>query len=247
MLTAIYATAFYLATALLLVGVMFKCWRYAKVPQPLVIPTTPAPVTRGGVVLRLLREVFLFSSLFKANKWTWTLGMLFHYGMLLALIRHLRYFTEPVWGWVVMMQWLGVYAGFAMFLGLLGLLLRRFVVDRVRYISSPSDYLSLVLLALIAFTGLMMKWVSHTDVVMVKAFARGLMTFDWSPLPTDFLLLSHLALVILLMLVFPVSKMMHAPGVLFSPTLNMVDNPREKRSVAPWAKTKPSTLSEKEN
>ncbi len=185
--------------------------------------------------MRMTREVTLFESLFKGNKWTWVLGILFHYGMLIALLRHLRYFTDPVWGWVAMIQWVGIYAGFAMLIGLAGLFARRVFVDRVRYISSPSDYLILLLLFMIGFSGLMMKYVSHTDVIAVKEFIRGVMTFHWSPMPTDLPLIIHFTLVILLMIIFPISKMIHAPGVFFSPTRNMVDNPREKRHVAKWA------------
>ena len=61
------------------------------------------------------------------------------------------------------------------------------------------------------------------------------MRFDWQPLPADPLLLVHLTLVALLMIVFPISKLMHAPGLLFSPTRNQVDNPREARHLAAWA------------
>ena len=235
MLTAIYAIGFYVATFILIVGVLVKIIRYARVPSPLVIPTTPAPTTTGGVALRVMREVTLFESLFKGNKWTWTLGILFHYGMLVALLRHLRYFTDPVWGWVGMIQWLGVYAGFAMLIGLAGLFVRRLFVDRVRYISSPSDYLILALLIMIAFSGLMMKYVAHTDIIAVKEFIRGVITFNWSPMPADIPLIVHFTLVIILMIIFPISKMIHAPGVFFSPTRNMADNPREKRHVAAWA------------
>jgi nitrate reductase gamma subunit len=61
------------------------------------------------------------------------------------------------------------------------------------------------------------------------------MRSDWQPLPADRILLVHLALVALLMIVFPVSKLLHAPGVFFSPTRNQVDNPREKRWTAGWS------------
>ena len=61
------------------------------------------------------------------------------------------------------------------------------------------------------------------------------MYFDWQPMPADPVLMIHLGLVIVLMIVFPLSKLLHAPGVFFSPTRNQVDNPREKRHVAPWA------------
>jgi hypothetical protein len=93
----------------------------------------------------------------------------------------------------------------------------------------------LMLLIGIAASGLMMKYVAHTDIVSLKAFALGLIHFDWQPLPADPVLLVHLSLVLILMFIFPVSKLLHAPGVFFSPSRNQVDNPREKRHLAPWA------------
>lgn len=234
-LTVIYALLLYAATFMLVAGLAWRVNRYARTPSPLKIPTTPAPTSVPGVVLRMLGEVVLFTSLFKANKPTWLFGWLFHFGLLVVLLGHLRFFIEPVWGWVVTAQQLGVYAGSGMLAGLAGLWLRRMVVDRVRYISAPSDHLMLALLVAIAAAGLLMRTVSHTDIVAVKAFALGLLVFDWQPLPADGPLLVHLALVAVLMMVFPVSKLLHAPAVFFSPTRVQVDNPREQRHVARWA------------
>ena len=234
-LTVTFALAFYAAFGLLVWGVFVKCRQYARTPAPLKIPTTPAPTTQAGVVARMAREVFLFESLFKATKWTWLFGWIFHISLALVAARHLRYFTEPVWWWVAMIQWLGLYAGIAMVVGLLGLWARRILVDRVRYISAPSDHLMLALLVAIAGTGLGMKYLTHTDVVAAKAFFLGLMRFDWQPLPPDLMLLAHLTLVLALMVVFPFSKLLHAPGVFFSPTRNQIDNPRERRHLADWA------------
>jgi nitrate reductase gamma subunit len=183
----------------------------------------------------MFRELVFFESLFKSNKWIWIFGWLFHYGMFLVLARHLRYFTNPVWTWVDLIQPFGKYAAFAMAAGLLGLWVRRLVVDRVRYITALSDHLMLALLFAIAGTGLMMDYVTHTDIVGVKAFFLGLMYFDWQPIPTNPVLLAHLGLVATLMIIFPISKLLHAPGVFFSPTRNQVDNPREQRHLAPWA------------
>ena len=235
MMSVLYALLFYVATALFVGGLFVKIRQYARTPAPLKIPTTPAPTTQSGVAYRMFREVALFESLFKSNKWIWILGYLFHVGLALVLLRHFRYFTDPVWWWVELVQPFGIYAGFAMVLGLLGLLGRRIVIERIRYISGPSDYLMLLLLILIGFTGLMMKFVNHTDVVMVKQFMTGLLVFDIRELPTDGPLLIHLALVAVLMIIFPISKLLHAPGIFFSPSRNQVDNPRERRHVAPWA------------
>lgn len=234
-LTIVYACLFYAATAMLVFGLGYKIYGYARTPAPLKIPTTPAPTTQSGVVWRMAREVVLFESLFKATKWTWLFGWLFHATLLLVLIRHLRYFQEPVWTIVALAQPFGLYAAFGMVIGLGGLWARRFLVDRVRYISTPSDHLMLALLLAIALSGLSMKYVSHTDIVSLKAFMLGLMTFNWQPLPQDPLLLLHLFLVATLMTIFPISKLLHAPGLFFSPSRNQADNPREHRYVSAWA------------
>ena len=238
--SVVYALAFYAATAILVIGVVRKIVQYAKTPAPLKIPTMPAPVTQGGVVVRMASEVVLFNSLFKSNKWIWIFGWMFHFALLLAFFRHLRYvispdsFLMPIIGFE-MVQSFGKYAGFAMLAGLAGLFARRIFVDRVRYISSPSDYLMLLLIMGIAATGMLMSFVVHTDIVMLKEFMLGLLVFSIQPLPTDLNLLIHLGLVIALMIIFPVSKLLHAPGLFFSPTRNQVDNSRDKRHLAPWA------------
>ena len=235
LLTILYAALFYAATALLVAGLVRKIVDYARTPAPLKIPTTPAPLTPGGVGLRMTRELLFFESLFRSSKWTWIFGWMFHVALLLVLLRHLRYFQEPVWLPVVWIQPFGLYAGFAMVGGLAGLWARRFLVDRVRYISTPSDHLMLALLGAIGLTGLGMRFVAHTDIVAVKAFMLGLMRLDLQPLPAQPLLLLHLGLVALLMIVFPISKLLHAPGVFFSPTRNQADTSREARHVAAWA------------
>lgn len=234
-LTIFFALLFYLATALLVGGLAYKIYIYSRTPAPLKIPTMPAPTTTAGVVMRMGREVVLFESLFKSNKWIWIFGWLFHVGLLLVLLRHLRYFTEPVWGWVVLIQPFGRYAAFAMIAGLLGLWARRLLVDRVRYISTPSDHLMLALLVGIGLSGAAMSFVVHTNIVGLKEFMLGLMLFDWQPLPADPILLAHLSLVALLMIIFPISKLLHAPGIFFSPTRNQADNSRDTRHLAPWA------------
>jgi nitrate reductase gamma subunit len=235
MATVFFGVLFLLATAVFAGGLAYQIYDYARTPAPLKIPTTPAPTTHRGVALRLLREVLLFESLFKSSLWTWVFGWLFHAGLALVLVRHLRYFTEPVGAWVAYAQPFGIYAGFAMAAGLAGLWVRRLAVARVRYISTPSDHLMLALLLAIAVSGLAMKYIAHTDVVAVKAFTLGLMLVDWQPLPADGLLYVHLALVALLMLIFPFSKLLHAPGLFFSPTRNQADDPREARHLSTWA------------
>jgi nitrate reductase gamma subunit len=233
-----FGLLFVVATIIFIAGLAVKIARYARTPAPLKIATTPAPTSKTGVVMRLFREVVFFESLFKGTKWTWLFSWMFHLALMLVLIRHLRYFIDPawvpgiLWSALELAQPFGKYAGFAMAGGLGGLFLRRILVDRVRYISAPSDYLMLILLMLIGASGLMMSFVGHTDIVAIKQF----FTFAGGTLPADPPLLIHLFLVAVLMIIFPFSKLLHVPGVFFSPTRNQVDNPREQRHIAPWAK-----------
>ena len=172
---------FYFAAAILFVGLAYRIYEYATIPAPLKIPTPPAPMTQKGVAVRIFREVVFFESLFSATKWTWLFSWLFHLALLLAAFRHLKYFTDPVWFWVSfeLVQVAGHYAAYLMLFGLLGLFARRVFVDRVRYISSPSDYLILVLIIAIAGSGLMMKWFP-SDILAIKLFFVGLLTFNFS-------------------------------------------------------------------
>ena len=250
-LSVVYAVLLYGAFIFMLVGLGLRIVKYIKTPAPLKIPTTPAPTTRAGVGLRLFKEVVFFESLFKSNKWIWIFGFLFHFSLLLAFLRHLRYAMDPsniLWPIVSfdLVQIFGMYASWTMVLGLLGLLARRIFVDRVRYISSPSDYLMLLLLIAIAVTGMMTTFVDHLHVAQFKQFVHGLVTFSFGTnIPAHSLILTHLALVALLMIIFPLSKLLHAPGVFFSPTRNQVDNSREKRHLADWAQPLDATRGSK--
>lgn len=241
MTSILFAILFYIATLMFVVGTLYRIGIYTRTPAPLKIPTTPAPINTGGVVLRMMREVFLFESLFKANLWTWAAGWLFHASLVLVLLRHLRYFTEPVWAWVAFIQPFGMYAGITMVLGVAGLWARRIFVERIRYISTPSDHLMLALFVAIGVSGLVMSFVEHTDVIAVKGFMLGLMYFAWlhadgQTLPSNFVLYAHLFMVAVLLMIFPVSKLLHAPGLFFSPSRNQADNPRDKRHISAWAK-----------
>lgn len=237
-LSSVFNLLAYLAAAIFLVGFLRKVVLYFQTPSPLKIPTTPAPKTAGGVVMRLIPEVLLFRSLLKggtAEKILWFGGWVFHVSFLLIVLRHLRFFTYPVPGWVMSFQQIGIWAGLIFPLALLILIVRRFTNDRLAVISLFQDYFILVLIILIGLTGLLLKYFIRTNLVDVKAFILGLLTFSPVQMPDSPLFLIHFSLVLLLLVYFPFSKLMHAWGVLVSPTRSQADNPREVRHLTPWA------------
>ena len=214
-----------------------------------------------GVIGRMALEVLAFRSLFRntrveilpekekvnyiADKALWAAALAFHWAMFIVVLRHFRFFIEPVPAWVEMLQsvdgffqvGLPVYyiTTFLMVAGLAYLLARRIYDDKVRYISLPSDYFALYLLIGIALTGILMRHVEKIDVVQVKAAIAGWASFQpVSPVGVGPWYFVHVALVSVLLIYFPFSKLMHAPGVFLSPTRNLANTNRIRRHINPW-------------
>jgi nitrate reductase gamma subunit len=264
----------YAAVATFIVGIAAQVVRWAKSPVPFRIPTTCGqqralswiendaldnPHTTGGVLKRMFLEVFLFRSLFRntrtklvdgnavygSTKWLWLGALAFHYAFFVILIRHLRFFLQPVPGLISALD-----AGDSFFqiglpplyqtdlvilAALTFLLARRLFEPQVRYISFASDFFPLVLIGAIATTGALMRYFVRVDVTAIKQFAMGLATFSPAvPQGVGALFFAHLLLVCTLLAYFPFSKLLHAPGVFLSPTRNLANTSREVRHINPW-------------
>lgn len=231
----------YVAVLIFVTGFLSKVIIYFKTPSPLRIPVTPAPKTTFGVVIRLIPELLFFRSLLRggtADKILWFGGWFFHVSFLLIILRHSRYFIYPVPGWIMSVQQIGIWAAYIFPIALLILILRRFLNDRLVVISLFQDYFVLILILCIGLTGLLLKFFLRTNLVDVKAFILGLLTFSPTTVPDSPLFLMHFSLVLLLLIYFPFSKLMHAWGVLINPTRVQRDTPREVRHVTPWAESR---------
>ncbi len=264
----------YLALAVFLVGFVSRVLGWARSPVPFRIPTTCGqqkslrwikhdrlenPFTTWQVIGRMLLEVLFFRSLFRntrmemhqgkmthgPSKWLWLGAIVFHYSMLVVLLRHLRLFTEPVpffVGWIEAADGflqIGVPVLYLTSLGLLAglgyLLLRRLFIAQVRYISLLNDYFPLWLLLGIGSTGFLLRHFVKTDLVSIKSLTLGLISFSPQlPEGVHWLFYAHLLLVCTLFAYFPFSKLMHLGGVFLSPTRNLASNNRAVRHVNPW-------------
>lgn len=265
----------FVAIAVFLLGVVYRIVRWARVPVPFRITATCGqqrslpwikssrldnPSSAIGTIARMLLEVLLFRSLFRntkaelregpklifgENKFLWLGAMAFHWSFLFILLRHLRFFLEPVPGFVLIAQELDgffqigtpiLYAtNIVILAALVYLLWRRIADSQVRYISLFADYFALFLLVGLALSGVIMRYFVKTDLMGVKELAMGLVTL--SPVvpagvgPIFFL---HLFLLSVLIAYFPFSKLMHMGGVFLSPTRNLANNNRMKRHINPW-------------
>jgi len=129
-----------------------------------------------------------------------------------------------------------VFASSVVFLAAAAFLLaRRLASPQLRYLSLVGDYFALFLLLGIAGSGFWLRHVTKTDVVGVKELVLGLAHFaPVAPASIHPLFFGHLFLVCVLLAYFPVSKLLHAPGVFLSPTRNLANNNRAVRHVNPW-------------
>lgn len=214
----IIGIAFTAAFIWVVLGTLFKTFVWMRSRSSLTIVLAPAPTSYLGVAGRLLLELFTFRSLWRASPLTWIASLAMHYGFLLILLMHLRFVFKNLPLWLVPLIQYSGWAALCMLGGLSILFMRRVLVDRIRYVSSPSDYLHLLLLFFLALSGVLLKRIWPTDLYAAGEFLRGALSFSWQPLPDHTGLLVHVLLVLLLLLIFPVSKLVHGIGILFAPT-----------------------------
>ncbi len=220
------------------------------------------PSTTWGVFVRMVLEVALFRSLFRNTKaafnkneknkltysweiFLWVGALAFHYAFFTVILRHLRFFMEPVpaclkalefFDGIVQLGLPGIMlSGVVLLLGALFLLARRIFDAKVSYISLAADYFPLFLIIGIAGTGIAMRYFTKVDIIGIKEFTMGLVTFHpVIPAGVSGLFYAHLLMVCVLLAYFPMSKLMHMGGVFLSPTRNMANDTRAKRHVNPW-------------
>jgi nitrate reductase gamma subunit len=265
----------YAAVAIFVLGIVYRVVKWARSPVPFRWPTTAgqqkslswikannleSPYNTWGVLGRMILEILLFRSLFRntkvelrdgsrliyiSEKFLWLGSLTFHWCLLIILLRHFRFFTEPVIGFV---YWLQSIDGLLeitiptlyltdvfIVIALLYLFARRLYNPQVRYISLFTDYFALFLLMGVVFSGIWMRYLDKVDIIKVKELAIGLVMFSPTvPEGIGSIFYIHLFLVSVLLIYFPFSKLLHMAGVFFSPTRNLANTNRMKRHINPW-------------
>ena len=264
----------YAAFATFLAGFVYRVLVWAGTPVPFRIPTTcgqqkslpwiqdhpfESPHNTAGVVGRMILEILLFRSLFRNTKvelrgerplyggakWLWLAGLVFHWSFLFIVLRHLRFFVEPVPRLVNMLALLdGLFeigvptlylTDVALLLSVSYLFLRRVVIPQMRYLSLPSDYFPLFLILGVVLSGILTRYFYKVDLLGVKELSLGWVRFHpVVPEGVGLFFYIHLFLVSVLLAYIPMSKLMHMGGVFLSPTRNLANDSRRRRHINPW-------------
>jgi len=148
------------------------------------------PSNTVGVIGRMALEVLLFRSLlrntttelkqgvrklvYKDSLLLWLGALLFHWSLLIILVRHSKFFLEPVPSFLLLFErWDGILqvsvpswfpsmfpilfiSNIIILLALTYLLLRRVLTSQIRYISLPADYLVVLLILGVVTSGILM-------------------------------------------------------------------------------------------
>jgi len=197
--------AFYLRLALHALR-WLEAARRSPTARPRGIAATARAFVGATVDIVLLRKLLLVNPALWCGEWV------FHGSLLLVVLRHLRYFLNPVPAWVVWAQTPGWIAGFLLPAALGYILVVRLLTGQEKF-SSPVNLLMLLDVLGIAVTGLLMSTWYPVDLVAVKLFALGVVTFSPSAPPLEILFTIHLGLVLALILYVP-SHVVTAPFTL---------------------------------
>ena len=217
----------YLAVTVFLIGVVSRLRAWRRVPQPGLMTVYP---TQGSGVGALVKEALFFPSLFRGDRTMWLLSWSFHVTLAFAFFGHLRVVTGLLDQGMVAVGFgsdsigalsaiAGGAAGIVLFVTVVTLLARRLLLARVREISSPPDFLALLLLVAVITTGNVMRFGGmHFDLAETRIWAGSLLTF--SPIvPAHPAFLLHAFFAEMMILYIGFSKLMHFGGFFFTVAL----------------------------
>ena len=214
----------YVAAAVFIIGTCRQTVSWLRVPVPFPLTLFPAANTNAGRMLAIGREILLFDSLRRGDRWLWLWALLLHISLVLVIIGHIAgiYYLTKQFTLIglsaeassTLSAWLGSIFGAVFLVSLLVLFYRRLTIPEVKRLSDPADYFILGLLLAIVVTGMYMRLVSGVDLPAVRAYMAGLFTLHPVPLPQNWLFISHFTLVNILLLYFPFSKLIHMVGII---------------------------------
>ncbi len=214
----------YISFPVLIIGTVYRLWRWFRIPLPLRIGLSPIPKTNAGIVGIIVAEVIAFRTLFNGEKAFWVIIWPFHVAGLLTLGNHILGLTDGlIEAYLPGMQipqiksalFILGFAAWLLITLLLYILIRRLYKREVKQMSFLGDYVAVLLILGLVSAGTYMAFFSETDMTAVARWGMGLMVFH--PEPVGNLLFSiHFLFAQALFIYFPFSKLFHPLGQVVS-------------------------------
>lgn len=216
------AALFYGSITVLGLGLVYRIFKWWMIPHIYPLTRFPSANTHTQAVGKLLADTLLFRPLWKRSQEVWVSGFMLHLCLLLILAGHYAGISSRGREFVVLgltpaqSETVSACAGMLIGLMLMGVLLyllvRRWLVIRIRTISTSEDYLVLLLLVGIVISGNLMRLLGGVDSRQVLDFMQGLLLFHPVAAPRSHWFSIHFVLANGLLLYFPFSKLVHSCG-----------------------------------
>lgn len=213
----VYVILPYITLIVLVTGLIWRIriWRAKPRAKAVLFPAAGSNLAATG---RVAGDIILFGKTFSVSKTLWAISIVFHLGLLLVVLGHIRTVTEFgfLWSWFNLDAEgidrvgyaMGMTAGGLMLSGAILLLARRFTPN-MRVLSIFQDYFVLGMLLIIILLGFAMRLWMPIHVDEIQHYARGVLTFQAAVEVNNILFLWHFFVAQMLIMYLPFSKLIH--------------------------------------
>ncbi|MFC1900392.1 respiratory nitrate reductase subunit gamma [Chloroflexota bacterium] len=216
----------YIAGAVFVIGMAYRFAQWFHVARNSTrLGMFPRAEGTIGMLLRLGKDSFLFPQVAEVDKPMWIFVLLLHVSIIGAFVGHLRLINEftplanllgPV-GMDRFSHLAGGTIGIIFMVSLIYLFMRRFK-SPYKDISTPEDYLLLILILFIVLMGNHLRFFGNIHIGDYREYVQSLLTFSphfpaaLANSGIKWVLVSHVSLACLLFIYFPFSKLIHFVG-----------------------------------
>jgi nitrate reductase gamma subunit len=216
----------YVAVAVFLLGTAYRIYQWFRVARSSVkLGMFPRPKNKWARGIKLVKDSFLYPQVLDVDATMWFFVLLLHIGGIGAFVGHLRLFNEftPLAnalgeeGMAQFALWTGGTVGIILLVSVTYLILRRFK-SPYKDLSTPEDYLLLVLVLVILLFGNHLRFFGDVHVAEYREYIHSLLAFRpafpeaIAESSTKWVLVSHVLTANLLFIYFPFSKLIHSIG-----------------------------------
>lgn len=216
----------YVGLAVFTLGMAWRVWQWSRTPRsPVRLALYPKPTTAAGRLGKLMKDTFIAPQSFEMTPKLMVVAMAFHLAALAGFVGHLRLVREFDFlvaligeeGMATFAAWSGGIAGLVMMFAVLYWIGRR-TFGPYRHLSTPEDYLLLVLLLGVIVMGNHLRFVGHLPASVYIEWFQSLLRFqpmfppELAESSTRLALNWHMIFVAAFLSYFPFSKLTHAIG-----------------------------------
>lgn len=213
----------YLTVSVFIVGMIWRVGKWLSVPIPFPLTLSSAPANTVARIRKIGSELLLFSSLWRSDRGLWLWAWLMHGTLAIVLMGHIIGISSLGLQFMnigftakqslALSAFMGTIAGLVLFSALMILLYRRTAVPELKRLSDPADYFDLLLILSIVVSGMHMRVTSlEVDLMAVRTYIGGIIIFHPTPIPQEWIFVSHFFLVNVLLIYIPFSKITHFVG-----------------------------------